>query len=61
MVVYQAEPDDTDAVSTFSTDSEPPAMEVQQAPIATPAFRKEYIALREVWSLKGDEVDGPIK
>ena len=61
MVVSQAEPDDTDAVPAFSTDSKPPPTKVQQGPIATPAFRKENIALRELGSPKGDEVDGPIK
>ena len=61
VVVSQAGPDDTDAVPTFSTDSEPPPTEEPQEPIATPAFRKKDIALREPRSLKGDEVDGPIK
>ena len=61
MVVSQAESDDTDVVPTFSTVSEPPPTEEQQEPIATPAFRKKNISLRELRSLKGEEVDGPIK
>ena len=65
MVMSQAEPDDTDAVPAFSTDSEPAPTEEKQEPIANHASRKENIALRELRSLKGDEVDdkvdGPIK
>ena len=60
MVVSQVQPDDTDTVPAFSTGSEPPPTEEQQEPIAT-AFRKEDIALGELRSLKGDEVDGTIK
>ena len=61
VVMSQAEPNNTDVVPTVSADSEPPPTEEQQESIATPAFRKEKIALRELRSLNGDEVDGPIK
>ena len=50
MVVSQAEPDDTDTVPAFSTNSEPPPTEEQQEPIAIPDFRKKNIALRELRS-----------
>ena len=50
MVVSQAEPDDTDTVLAFSTNSEPPPTEEQQEPITTPDFRKKNIALRELRS-----------
>ena len=51
MVVSQAEPDDTDAVPAFSTNSEPPPMEEQREPTATPGFRKKNITVGELRAL----------